>query len=199
MGTAAAVLGRSYMGGDCSSNDKGNEEMGVCDSQDYESPFDAVFSRQIDLYKVEMHKNCIDFSALVTGIRNMLPEVWEHYDKNNDGTLQQDEFDVMMSEFFPALERWVPKYVDLASQHLIKMAGDDADKKAQLEAERIAQISLWNSTIKKWSDPEQCPEHLDYFKLETVMTKDGFLQVMATRINSVWSAGDAAIAEANQP
>ena len=75
------------MGGDCSSNDKGNEEMGVCDSQEYESPFDAVFSRQIDLYKVEMHKNCVDFSALVTGIRNMLPEVWEHYDKNNDGAL----------------------------------------------------------------------------------------------------------------
>ena len=81
-----ALLSR-YMGGDCSSNDKGNEEMGVCDSQEYESPFDAVFSRQIDLYKVEMHKNCVDFSALVTGIRNMLPEVWEHYDKNNDGAL----------------------------------------------------------------------------------------------------------------
>jgi hypothetical protein len=64
----------------------------------------------------------------------------------------------MMSEFFPALERWVPKYVDLASQHLIKMAGDDADKKAQLETDRKAQISLWNSTIKKWSDPKECPE-----------------------------------------
>merc|ERR1711865_1265958 len=160
--------------------------MGICAMKEQESPFDAIFADQMETYKAEIHKSCVNMNALADGVRKLLPEVREFYDANSDGTLQKDEFDHMMREFFGTLDRWVPKYVDVTSDHLIKMAKTDEAKIEQLKKERAEQISLWSSTIAKWSDPTQCPEHLEYFERESVMTKEAFLSVMATRINNVW-------------
>merc|ERR1711865_255887 len=118
--------------------------MGICAMKEQESPFDAIFADQMETYKAEIHKSCVNMNALADGVRKLLPEVWEFYDANSDGTLQKDELDHMMREFFGTLDRWVPKYVDVTS------------------------------------------DHLEYFERESVMTKEAFLSVMATRINNVW-------------
>eukprot|EP00658_Telonema_sp_P-2_P005247 TRINITY_DN11968_c0_g2_i1.p1 TRINITY_DN11968_c0_g2~~TRINITY_DN11968_c0_g2_i1.p1 ORF type:complete len:166 (-),score=56.59 TRINITY_DN11968_c0_g2_i1:174-671(-) len=162
--------------------------MGCTRSQEEQrpppTPFDTLLEKQRQELETQLRMERVETATVAGSLKDALPEVWDHYDDNNDGTLQEEEFDPMLKDFLESLERWIPKFVETEYRQRLHSASD-ADKPA-IQQEEQTTTDKWMATIQQWSNPEDAK----YIKREKIVHKSEFIEIMAKRIWDVSTDGE---------